>query len=247
VDHPPRGAGVMADTGSAPPGSSPHGSSPPGSSPHWRRVAGLLAAHRVTLVLDVGANTGQYATALRRNGYAGRIVSFEPLAAAHAALVAAAAGDAGWTAAPRAAVGAEAGNAAINVSPESDMSSLLPMTATAARRLASVRPTATETVPLTTLAAELARHATPDDVVFVKSDTQGYEAAVLDGLGAAAARVAGMQLELSLVPLYEGQADHLVLLGRLRDLGFAPHLVIPGYWSRHYGRMLEYDVVCFRD
>jgi FkbM family methyltransferase len=218
----------------------------PGTSPHWARIVDLLTAHGVTLVLDVGANSGQYATALRRNGYAGRIVSFEPLAAAHAALTATAADDPGWTAAPRCAVGAEAGTVTINVSPESDMSSLLPMTDTAERHLASARPTSTESVAMTTLTAELPRYAGADDTVFVKSDTQGYEAAVLDGLGDAVARVAGLQLELSLVPVYDGQPDHLVLQNRLAALGFTPHLVVPGYWSRHYGRMLEYDVVCFR-
>lgn len=218
----------------------------PGTSPHWAHIVDLLDAHGVTLVLDVGANTGQYATALRHNGYARRIVSFEPLAAAHAALAEATAGDAGWTAAPRMAVGAAPGEVTINVSPESDMSSLLPMTGLAERHLASARPTATESVPMSTLAAELPRYANDRDVVFVKSDTQGYEAAVLDGLGDAVARIAGLQLELSLVPVYQGQPDHLVLQNRLAGLGFTPHLVVPGYWSRHYGRMLEYDVVCFR-
>jgi hypothetical protein len=48
-------------------------------------------------------------------------------------------------------------------------------------------------------------------------------------------------------PIYDGQPDHLPLLNRLAEKGFRPHLVIPGYWSRHYGRMLEYDAVFFRD
>ncbi|MGE0256286.1 MAG: FkbM family methyltransferase [Alphaproteobacteria bacterium] len=218
----------------------------PGDAPHWPRLAELLARHRVSLVFDVGANTGQYALALRRHGYAGRIVSYEPGATAHAALTAAAAGDRLWEIAPRLAVGAVAGEAVLNVSGESDMSSLRPLTDDAARRLASIRPVATETVGLTTLALEIARRARDDDGVFVKSDTQGYEAEVIAGLGAAAARVHGIQVELSLVPLYDGQPDHLALLGRLASLGFVPHLVVPGYWSRHHGRMIEYDVVCFR-
>ena len=227
----------------------------PGKAPHWAQVTGLLESHGVTLVLDVGGNIGQYATALRRNGYAGRIVSFEPLSSAHGALTEAAAGDTGWTIAPRTAVGASPGEVEINVSPESDMSSLLAMTETARRHLASAAPTATERVALTSLAAELPKYAGADNVVFVKSDTQGFEAAVLDGLedaagaidGAIDGRVAGLQLELSLVPVYQGQPDHLALLNRLHATGFTPHLIIPGYWSRHYGRMLEYDVVCFRD
>src|SRR5581483_618078 len=51
----------------------------------------LLARHRIDLVFDVGANRGQFAQALRRLGYRGEIVSFEPLAAHGEALRAAAA------------------------------------------------------------------------------------------------------------------------------------------------------------
>jgi len=101
-------------------------------------------------------------------------------------------------------------------------------------------------VPLTTLAAEIARHAGANDIIFVKSDTQGYEAEVLAGLGDAAGRVAGLQLELSLVPIYQGQPDYLTVLNQVRELGFTPHLVVPGYFSRHHGQMIEFDVVCFR-
>lgn len=219
----------------------------PGESPHWPRLAELLARHRIGLVFDVGANTGQYVLAMRRHGYAGRVVSYEPGATAHATLSATAATDPFWVIAPRLAVGATSGEAVLNVSGESDMSSLKPLTEDAARRFASARPVTTESVPVTTLAAEIARHARDDEAIFVKSDTQGFEAEVLDGLAGAASRVQGIQIELSLVPIYAGQPDHLALLARLAALGFTPHLVIPGYWSHHHGRMIEYDAVCFRD
>ncbi|MGB0571382.1 MAG: hypothetical protein ACPGQM_04810 [Alphaproteobacteria bacterium] len=67
------------------------------------------------------------------------------------------------------------------------------------------------------------------------------------GIGASWERVSGIQLELSIQSIYDGQPDHLPLLAELAAQGLRPHLVIPGHWSRHYGRILEYDVVCFRD
>ncbi|MBS27869.1 MAG: methyltransferase, FkbM family domain protein [Alphaproteobacteria bacterium] len=214
---------------------------------HWPRLVELLERHAIDCVFDVGANVGQYARALRKNGYDGRIVSFEPLTSAHAELTRSAANEGTWIVAARTAVGASAGETRINISPESDMSSILPLDVKARERLASTRSTETETVPVTTLSDALEAHAGSSAKIFVKSDTQGYENEVLSGIGDSWSRITGIQLELSLQPIYEGQPDHLPLLDRLAAQGLRPHLVIPGYWSRHYGRMLEYDVVCFRD
>lgn len=219
----------------------------PGIAPHWERITGLLEQHGIDCLFDVGANTGQYARAVRANGYTGRIVSFEPLSDVQKALRARAASDPMWTVAPQAAVGAEAGAIEINVSGESDMSSILPLDKTAQERLASTRTQRRETVPVTTVHAALDEHAGDARAIFLKSDTQGYEAQVLDGIGDRWERITGLQLELSLQPIYEGQPDHLALLERLAGHGFRPHLIVPGYWSRHYGRMLEYDAVFFRE
>ncbi len=219
----------------------------PGGEEHWPHLVSLLERHAVTCVFDVGANLGQYAAGLRGNGYAGHIVSFEPLRGAHETLSRKAAGDALWEIAPRTALGAKCGEAVLHVSPRSDMSSLLTFDPDARQRLAKSQPTGTERVPVSTLAEMLNQHAKCGARVFVKSDTQGYEAQVLSGIEDEWGCIAGLQLELSLQPIYEGQPDHLPLLNRIAERGFRPHLVVPGPWSRGYGRMLEYDVVCFRE
>jgi FkbM family methyltransferase len=218
----------------------------PAKSDPWPKLVTLLKSHGITLVLDVGANSGQYARRLRDYGYAGRIVSYEPQSAAHAELARNAAGDRQWEIAPRAAVGAAPGEITIHISAESDMSSARELTEETAKIFTSSRMLAKETAPVVTLRAEIALRATPSDRVFVKSDTQGFEDAVLDGLGDAAARVAGLQLELALHPIYQGQKRYLELLQRIEAAGYAPLLLIPGYWSRHHGRMLEFDLVAFR-
>ncbi len=48
-----------------------------------RLVEALINKHDIDLVIDVGANMGQFATGLRQMGYAGRIISFEPVNACY--------------------------------------------------------------------------------------------------------------------------------------------------------------------
>src|SRR4051794_18594391 len=78
-----------------------------------QRLARRLKQLDTDLVIDVGANAGQYARSLRNAGYRGRLVSFEPLSGPFASLSAAAEHDDQWTTI-RAAVGAEEGSLAMN-------------------------------------------------------------------------------------------------------------------------------------
>lgn len=163
----------------------------------------LLVDRDVDLVLDVGAARGGYATELREFGYTGRIVSFEPLAAAHADLVRAAASDPRWET-RHTALGDTTGRQEIHVASNSDSSSLLPMAEQHRASSPDIGYVGTETIEVSRLddvATEvLADTRTP----FLKIDTQGFERAVLEGAEATVPRLAGLQLELSFVTLYEG-------------------------------------------
>jgi len=61
-------------------------------------LADFLHCRAIDLVLDVGANEGQFAMALRDAGYAGEIVSFEPISFVFAKLAANAVRGHHWTA-----------------------------------------------------------------------------------------------------------------------------------------------------
>ena len=93
-----------------------------------RHVAWLLRELEVNVVLDVGANLGQYAQSLRANGYTGRIVSFEPVPHIAEELEKSAAEDPDWQVL-RYALGERDETAEIHVAVgQGRLSSLLPAT-----------------------------------------------------------------------------------------------------------------------
>ncbi len=214
---------------------------------HWRRIAGMLDHFGITLLLDVGANTGQYVGYLRNAGWTGRVVSFEPVAGVHGVLAGNAAADPAWEVAPAMALGAEDGEAEITCSNESDMSSLLPLRDEILAVSPSTAAGGTERVNVRALDSLFDDYAGADDRVFLKIDTQGFERAVLDGARNSLPRIAGLQVELSLIPLYEGEALWRELVDRLEAAGFDLRFVLPGYYDRHLHRMLQIDGIFFRD
>jgi len=207
----------------------------------------VLERFEISCVLDVGANTGQYAAMLREWGWRGRIVSFEPLADAHAALARRAAADPDWRIAPRVALGEIEGELEIEVSAESDMSSFLPQTELLRRISPSSHVLRRERVPVRRLDRIAGDFLGAIDRPFLKIDAQGYEPQVLAGASGLLGRVRGIQLELSLIRCYEGERDFREMIDLLRAAGFAPWLFFPGYFERKLGRQLQIDGVFMRE
>ena len=215
-------------------------------SKETRALVRILEHHGITVVLDVGANVGQYATRLRQGGWAGRIVSFEPLPTARVALTQAAAADPLWEVAPPMALGASAGTVTLNVSAESDMSSTLPFLPEMADLLDSAAYTGTVTAPLARLDGVFDQYAGGNDRVLLKIDTQGTESAVLEGASGILDRIQGIQLELSIVPVYQGERELSGHDRGLEELGFEPALFIPGYFNHRTARLISMDGVFLR-
>jgi FkbM family methyltransferase len=99
-----------------------------GARPAPRRVwPGALEAQlvedRVDLVLDVGANSGQYVRMLRRLGYRGEVLSFEPNPGLAAALEHEARADGAWQVA-QLALGTEPATLTLHVTRDPSCASL---------------------------------------------------------------------------------------------------------------------------
>jgi FkbM family methyltransferase len=211
----------------------------------WRqRLPALLARNGVTTVLDVGANDGGFASELLEAGFRGMIYSFEPLPDAWERLRSRAQGYPGrWTVGPRIALSDRLGEVEFHEAGNSASSSLLVMTdkhVTAAPHTATVRSHRITTQRLD----DVLKALSVDGKLWLKIDVQGAEKLVLEGASNALAdRVVGLQLEMSLTELYEGQALSGELDAYLRERGFQVWDIIPGFRDPRTLRLMQYDGV----
>lgn len=184
-----------------------------------RRRIEVINAARATVVVDVGAGSGQFGARLRAERYRGRIVSFEPVSAAFEKLRERAAPDRNWRCLEL-ALGDHSGDVTINVAGNLWSSSFLAMTS-------AHESAAPESVYVGEEAVRLARLDSldvigADDRAYLKIDVQGAEAAVLDGAEGVFEQINAAELELSLAELYRGQE----LLPALRDRMLAKGFVL---------------------
>lgn len=201
----------------------------------------LLRAVKPVAILDVGANVGQFAGMARKLGYAGTIVSFEAIPDVHAALVEATRRDSRWVAAPCAALGASRGTIEINVSKNSVSSSVLPMGGAHLDAAPDSIYVGRQSVRMERL-DELAATLIPaEGDLFLKVDTQGYEREVLKGSTALLQRLAAIQVELSLVPLYDGAPAFTEMATFIEGLGYEMFSMVPGFRNVQTGRLLQVD------
>jgi len=217
----------------------------PSSSPEAQLIASLKK-FEIDLVLDVGANYGQFASGIRQGGYFGKIVSFEPLSSAFAKLTEAQRGDLLWDVYPRCAISDREGEGVINIAGNSASSSLLPMLESHKLAAPHTAYIGQETVALTRLDSITPELFSVYKKPFLKIDTQGFEWQVLDGALNSLPYIQGVLLELSLIPLYEGQYLWEDLLFRMKEAGFTLWALQPGFTDPMNGRTYQMDGVFYR-
>ena len=215
------------------------------TSHFYKRPIDFIRSRHVDLVVDVGANIGQYAERLRKDGYAGWIVSFEPTGAAYEALAARASRDGRWRALNM-ALGENEGIAEINVSEGSDFSSFLPQLPAAAIFDPQARVIRTELIRVARLDhvfAELPQRA----AAFLKIDTQGYERQVLLGASECLSDFVGVQVELPVIHLYEGTWRFHEAVAYMSQRGFEISNIVPVNYDRtDTASLVEVDCIFCR-
>jgi hypothetical protein len=134
----------------------------------------------------------------------------------------------------------------MNVSGNSVSSSALPMLTTHLNAEPDSQYVGREEVDLRQLDTLAEGEISVHDRAFLKLDVQGFEYQVLKGASRLLNRLVGIRLEMSLVPLYEG--DHLFdsMLQELTAAGFELWSLVPAFLDHETGRLLQVDGTFFR-
>lgn len=203
-----------------------------------RDLIDFIEDRKIDLVIDVGANVGQFGQSLRAGGYRGRIVSFEPIKSAYQTLAKKAAADGNWEV-HRCGLGAVAGTAALHVSELSVCSSILELTSAATLHDSRFAVDHTEEIVVSTLdevAAGLSGR------MLLKVDTQGYERNVIEGGLKTLPLLMGILLELPIIHVYAGDWQFHEAVKFMSDAGFVPaQIQAVGYHGVDNVSAVEFD------
>lgn len=205
-----------------------------------------MKVYGVNLVIDVGANAGQFAEEIRREGYQDEIISFEPLSEPFNDLNKKCIRDKKWQC-RQCGVGDKKGELEINVAGNSASSSFLDMLPTHSVAAPTSGYIAKETVPIETLDDLFNECDVSAKTIWLKIDTQGYEKHVLDGGKRVLPLIETVQMELSLAALYNGQPDFSEMINFLAGYGFSLTGIVQGFTNPKSGRVLQVDGIFHRE
>jgi FkbM family methyltransferase len=205
----------------------------------------LLRHFEINKILDVGANVGDYAIELRKLGFHGKIVSFEPLEAPYQELKKNVTDDNNWDAV-NIALGNTDEESFINIAGNCNSSSLLDMLPDHVNSAPQSSYIGKEKIIVRKLDSVMNDYRSKGDNILLKIDTQGFEKQVLDGAEQSLPVIRGIQLEMSLLPLYSGSILYLEMIELLKNKGYKLYSLENGFSNPETGQLLQVDGIFFR-
>lgn len=206
----------------------------------------LLGLFRIDLVLDVGANTGQFALELRSDiDYSGRIVSFEPMKAEYSELERNAKDDPLWETHNH-ALGERDESTTINIAGNSLSSSLLEMKQAHIDAAPESRYVGEETIDVRRLDSIFENVRKGGKYIFLKIDTQGFESRVLRGAENSLAAIDTVQLEMSLVSVYDSEMLFPEMMALMTGKGYYLVSIDEVFSNMKTGQLLQVDCLFHR-
>ena len=211
-----------------------------------RRRKKLLEHHKVSKVLDIGANSGQYAIELFDIGYSGSIISFEPVKPVFNILNKKVTKNKKWTAF-NFGLGNKDEKLSINISENTYSSSILDIMPSHLKGAPESKYIDKEIIQIKTLDSIYDEIVKLNDIVFLKIDVQGFEKNVLDGATKSLQKIKGIQLEMSIEELYRGEILFDQMIPFLKNIGFNLYSLENGFFDVESGKLLQVDGLFFKE
>jgi FkbM family methyltransferase len=205
-------------------------------------LAKILSEHKITLTLDIGASSGNWASQLISEGYAEKIISFEPLSNSYEILKRRCDQFSHWEC-KNLALGDEAKDSVINVSKNNESSSLSKILNSHIEAFPPSKVIRQESVRVQTVDSFLGDHSDLGQNIFLKMDVQGFEKKVLAGATNSLNRILILQLEMGLEALYDDEIVFCDWIKYLKSLHFYPIHIQNAFSHHETKRLLQVDCI----
>ena len=206
----------------------------------------LIKQYKIDLILDVGANLGQFATDIRNAGYQGQIISFEPVKQCYQYLTSIA--DDAWQV-ENFALGDKDSEEEINISNKTVFSSILDVNEFGKSNFSnSIEVVDKQSIQVKRL-DDIIRKLVNDlgkRKVFLKLDTQGYDNRVIRGALQTLKYVQILQTEISCKGIYKDTPSVTQRLDELFSIGFNIVGIFPISRDKNTTEILEFDCLLIR-
>jgi FkbM family methyltransferase len=211
------------------------------SRPALAKLSDNILTGEIDLVIDVGANVGQFGIDLRNAGYRGEIFSFEPATSPFRELQKKSEKDSLWTVF-NLGLGNRNEEAVLNVATNSGLSSSILQPRLHTEFFPSIKFEEKEKIQVSSLSTIIKDKNLSNRRILLKIDAQGYESYIIEGAIEIFDSVVLTYIELSLVELYREEVGALAILNTLSDLGHRIIDIRRGIESKN-GILLQIDVL----
>ncbi len=212
-----------------------------------RRLLRFFEHHKIDIVLDVGANSGQFAQELLESGFKGKIVSFEALPHVYEDLKQnAKTYGKQWVVAPQCAISDEEKTVNFHVTKENTSSSMLKPSENANDLPDFFDVNDVIKVKSKRLDTLLKEMDITSNHIYLKIDVQGAEKKVLRGADKIMEQIQGMTVEMPLYRYYEKQPLARELDKWIIQRNFELWDIVPVLRQPETGRLDYFDAIYFK-
>ena len=202
----------------------------------YRVVSDSLVRKNVDVVLDFGANRGQFGLGLRSAGYFGEIISYEPDPLTYSKLKTLAEEHQNWKTVNVAIVDVEIENLVLNVSSNSGYSSSLLEFSKHSKEVYSDLATI-KRIPVKSMSLNnVLKNLESNRVIYIKTDIQGFEKKLFSSLNLKdEPRIVAVMIEVSLIEIYKSEWNVMESLQYFQENQFKLIGVTPEDYNNKFG------------